>query len=272
MNSEKEALQRVQGALYHLRRGLAPFVEARMKMRHGPQWQVYASRATGGDPRGGLDEYALLKTMVDQWRDAFEEAFPRVEKHRVRNFVSTALEARNATAHLSIPLQDNEALRYLDAVHQILRAVKAPEAEIAEVRGLYDAQRRSGVSEPALAAPAVAPAPEPTEGPAKQLRPWIEVAFPHPDVLENRFKESEFAADLFAVDAGIGEGDYATPRGFFWHHLFDRRPQARAAVGDAAARGWGRRPGHRAADGVRRRQDAHPVGPLPSGAASGGRR
>jgi hypothetical protein len=35
MNTEKEALQRVQGALYHLRRGLAPFVEARMKAGTG---------------------------------------------------------------------------------------------------------------------------------------------------------------------------------------------------------------------------------------------
>jgi hypothetical protein len=34
-------------------------------------------------------------------------------------------------------------------------------------------------------------------------------------VLENRFKEAEFAADLFAVDSGNAEGDYATPRGFF---------------------------------------------------------
>ena len=47
------------------------------------------------------------------------------------------------------------------------------------------------------------------------MRPWIEVALPHPDVLENRFKEAEFAADLFAVDSGNTEGDYATPRGFF---------------------------------------------------------
>jgi hypothetical protein len=52
MNTEKEALQRVQGALYHLRRGLAPFVEAQMKARHGAQWPVFASRAAGGDPRG----------------------------------------------------------------------------------------------------------------------------------------------------------------------------------------------------------------------------
>lgn len=47
MTSEKETLGRVQGALYHLRRGLSPFVEARMKKRHGPQWPAYASRAAG---------------------------------------------------------------------------------------------------------------------------------------------------------------------------------------------------------------------------------
>jgi predicted AAA+ superfamily ATPase len=51
--------------------------------------------------------------------------------------------------------------------------------------------------------------------PGKSLRPWIEVALPHPDVLANRFEEAEFAADLFAVDSGNAEGDYATPRGFF---------------------------------------------------------
>ena len=44
---------------------------------------------------------------------------------------------------------------------------------------------------------------------SKPLKPWIEVALPHPDVLANRFKEAEFAADLFAVDAGHATEDYA---------------------------------------------------------------
>jgi hypothetical protein len=219
MNSDKEALQRVQGALYHLRRGLAPFVEVRMKARHGAQWAVYASRAIGGDPRGALDEYALLKTMIDQWREVFDEAFPRAEKYKVRNFVSTAWEARNATSHLSLPLQDHEALRYLDAIHELLRAVKAPGAEIAEAKRLYDEQRQTGIAAPAGPAPISEPPPV-AEPPAsdksgKALRPWIEVALPHPDVLENRFKQAEFAADLFAVDSGNADGDYAMARGFF---------------------------------------------------------
>jgi predicted AAA+ superfamily ATPase len=68
----------------------------------------------------------------------------------------------------------------------------------------------------AAAAPVTpSPAELAPEKSGKVLRPWIEVALPHPDVLENRFKEPEFAADLFAVDSGNAEGDYATPRGFF---------------------------------------------------------
>jgi len=100
MTTEKETLQRVQGGLYHMRRGLSPFVEGRMKARHGANWLHYASRAQGGSAGAALDEYGLLKTMIDNWREVFDEAFGRNEKHRVRNFTSMALEARNAVSHL----------------------------------------------------------------------------------------------------------------------------------------------------------------------------
>jgi uncharacterized protein len=226
MTAEKETLRRVQDGLYHLRRGLAPFVEIRMKGKHGANWLHYASRAQGGSANTALDEYGLLKTMVDNWRDVFDDAFGRNDKHRVRNFTSTALEARNATSHLSIPLQDDEALRFLDAMHQLLKAVKAPAAEIAELKKLYDSQRHSGmpaapadpVAESATPAPptlALSPKEDAEGKPGKALRPWIEVALPHPDVLANRFKEAEFVANLAAVDAGMASEDYATPESFF---------------------------------------------------------
>jgi hypothetical protein len=222
MTTEKETLQRVQGGLYHLRRGLTPFVEARMKARHGANWLHFASRASGGAPGSALDEYGLLKTMIDNWRDGFDEAFGRNEKHRVRNFTSMALEARNATSHLAVPIQDNEALRYLDAMHQLLTFVKAPEAEVAELKHLYDEQRRSGFSVTSGGAAESAPSPaslpigrEGEEKSGKALRPWIEVALPHPDVIANRFKEADFAANLGAVAAGAVSDDYATPESFF---------------------------------------------------------
>lgn len=116
-------------------------------------------------PRAALDNYGLLKTMIDQWRDVFDDAFGRNDKHRARNFVSTALEARNATYHLSLALQDDEALRYLDAMHQLLRVTKSAEAEIAEVKRLYDEQRRDG-----LGAPAGAPTPAASTWPSPRRR------------------------------------------------------------------------------------------------------
>jgi len=220
--NEKTATQRVRDALDHLPTGLSLFVEAWMKKRHGDDWRKLASRAGGSDASGMLDAYGLLKTIIDHWRYTFEEAFAQRERHRVRNFVSTALDARNATAHLTLPLQDSDALRYIDGIYELLRAVKAPDAETAAVKALYDAQRRSGVAQSE-------PAPAPARGtlalplsedagdrPRKALRPWIEVALPHPDVLQNRFKQSEFAADLFAVDAGhADDGDYGKPLDFF---------------------------------------------------------
>lgn len=197
-----------------------------MKGIHGANWLHYASRAVGGAPNAPLDAYGLVKTMIDRWREVFDDAFARPDKHKARNFASMALEARNAISHLALGLQDDEALRYLDAMHQLLKLVKAPESEVAELRKLYDGQRQSGLAR----APEqeIAPAPTSVQStltlsrsadedgqPGRTLKPWIEVALPHPDVIANRFKEAEFAADLFAVDAGYAGEGYATPSAFY---------------------------------------------------------
>ncbi|MCL6741777.1 DUF499 domain-containing protein [Sphingomonas sp. RB56-2] len=223
MTADHSATDRVRKALDHLRPGLSPFVEAWMKKKHGADWGRVASRAHGSDSSGPLDAYGLLKTILDNWRFTFEEAFQQRERHRVRNFVSTSLEARNATSHLTLPLQDTEALRYLDAIHELLRVVKAPETETSAIKGLYEAQRRSGLADKVTEKPPAEPrgtlslplTPREEGKPDKALRPWIEVALPHADVLENRFRQSEFAADLFAVDSGNAAGEYADPRDFF---------------------------------------------------------
>lgn len=219
MSAEKETLQRVQGGLFHLQRGLTPFVTARMKAIHGANWLHYASRAAGGAPNAPLDAYGLVKTMIDRWREVFDDAFGRSDKHKARNFTSMALEARNAISHLAIGLQDDEALRYLDAMHQLLKLAKAPETEISELRKIYDQQRQSGLAR-ATVVPVAVPETQKLElansdSLVKPLRPWIEVALPHPDVIANRFKEAEFAADLFAVDAGYAGEGYATPGAFY---------------------------------------------------------
>ena len=47
------------------------------------------------------------------------------------------------------------------------------------------------------------------------LQPWRLIVRPHADVLEGRFRQSEFAADLTAVDLGRAPPEYQDPARFF---------------------------------------------------------
>lgn len=47
------------------------------------------------------------------------------------------------------------------------------------------------------------------------MKPWREVAHPHPDVLEGTFQQSEFAADITAVRTGKATKEYQDAASFF---------------------------------------------------------
>lgn len=47
------------------------------------------------------------------------------------------------------------------------------------------------------------------------MKPWREVAVPHPDVLEGTFQQSEFAADITAVHTGQATREYQDATAFF---------------------------------------------------------
>ena len=104
-----------------------------------------------------------------------------------------------------------EALRYLDAMRELLAAVGAA-PQVAIIEGLYEAERAASGGRPA-AAPAALALDEPL--PPERLRPWREVCEPHPDVLEARFSDAEFAANLALVDQGEGGEEYGDPAAFF---------------------------------------------------------
>jgi predicted AAA+ superfamily ATPase len=203
------AKQRVDQALEALRVGLAPYVAEKMKQRHGNNWRQFASRAAGGDMKAELDTYALLKTVLDNYADVFRHD---ARLRKARSYISLALDARNSSSHFDGLMQDREALRYLDAVREMLDAIGAkPQVKIVE--GLYEkqkavnpsAEKQKTIEEERLEEP-------PT--PAK-LQPWREVAQPHPDVLEARFTDAEFAANLAHVDQGLGSEEYIDPLAFF---------------------------------------------------------
>jgi predicted AAA+ superfamily ATPase len=47
------------------------------------------------------------------------------------------------------------------------------------------------------------------------LKPWREIATPHPDVASGRYQQAEFAADLWQVYLGEGSDEYRLPNEFF---------------------------------------------------------
>ncbi len=210
-NAEKTALaakNRVEQALEALRTGLGQYVGKHMRDRHGAHWRHYASRASGGERGGELDVYALLKTLLENWNDLFRHD-DRLRK--ARSFVSLAMDARNSAAHFSGAMPAHEALRHLDALRELSEAVGAGE-QTKIIQALYDEQRAAnGVTAPAQSELQMLDEP-PAPG---QLRPWRKVCEPHPDVLESRFSDAEFAANLAQVDRGEGSEEYVDPAAFF---------------------------------------------------------
>ena len=206
--SALEAKQRVEQGLEALRHGLAPYVAKHMQDRHGTNWRQFASRAQGGGAGDDLDVYALLKTLLDNWQDLFRNDTPL---RKARSFISLCLDARNSTAHFTGKLEPRLALRHLDAIREVLLAVGA-NTQRQTLESLYEEQR----STKGKAGPAKTGTLQLDEPPLpSKLRPWREVCEPHPDVLESRFSDAEFAANLALVDQGQGSEEYLDPAAFF---------------------------------------------------------
>ena len=98
------------------------------------------------------------------------------------------------------------------------------------------------------------------------MKPWREIAVPHRDVLEGTFQQSEFAADITAVTLARPAANIRTPPR---SSTAPSSPRECACCSRRSPSAWrqGRRAGHPAADGVRRRQDAHHAGRLSPGHA-----
>ena len=180
MSVDIEGTKRVRDGLdFTLKPVLDGFVEANMKKKHGVRWIHSASRSSGQDAGDALDTYGLLKSILDNWNDVFGVCFDRKSTHKARRLVSTLFDARNATAHLNVPLSDAEALSYLFAMTEIAGLLKAPQAIQDKLKAAYEGQRGSGraVSAPAPGEPAPATLNF-TGGDAlpKPLKPWTDVA------------------------------------------------------------------------------------------------
>ncbi|GEM88448.1 Swt1 family HEPN domain-containing protein [Meiothermus granaticius] len=205
---------RVGRALELLNGGLQPYVEREMQAVYGQDWPAEAITALRENKlivqgREAWDTQALLTLMWNRWNDVFK----RTLGHAERSLVSELREVRNRWAHQET-FSTDDAYRALDSVSRLLEAVSAPEAAEVEkqkndlLRLKFEEQARNVTRRVAV---------NPIEGqPQSGLRPWREVATPHPDVAGGTYLQAEFAADLWQVHVGEGaSSEYADPVEFF---------------------------------------------------------
>ena len=223
--------ERVNKALELLRAGLAPFVqrEVMAKAKAGVV-RMETVRRFAEDPKladkpiDDWDAAALLKLMWETWNDVFRDTLGFTE----RSIVSELRDWRNKWAHQE-HFSSDDADRALDSAERLLTAVSAAEAdEVAKIkrelrRLVLDEQVRG--EQRRLASNLVESAGN------AALKPWREVATPHPDVANGRYQEAEFAADLWQVHLGEGADEYRDPREFFRRTFLTESLQGLLATG-----------------------------------------
>jgi len=80
-----------------------------MEHAFGSKWRTRASRAAGDeDDDFVLDAYALLKTVLDNWREVFSV---EAKLRKAHSYIFLARDARNKMAHFVGTIEQREALR-----------------------------------------------------------------------------------------------------------------------------------------------------------------
>ena len=215
---------RVGRALDLLRAGLAPFVAREVTERVKVQAvRMDAIRRFAEDPvladrpMAEWDASGLLRLMWETWNDVFRNTLGFTE----RSLVSELRAWRNKWAHQE-RFSSDDADRALDSAERLLTAVSAPQAgEVAKIkmelrRLVFDEQVRGERRRAAGALiETAATAGEAGAGGGGALEPWRTVATPHQDVASGRYRQAEFAADLWQVHLGEGGTSTATPTSSF---------------------------------------------------------
>jgi Swt1-like HEPN len=107
-NAVSEGHVRVGKVLLIVQAALRPFVIEQMNDRYGENWPEMANPLGGSQTKDAqFDVYALLKIIIDQWRELFFSVF---SNRSARSVVGAALDVRNRHAHASRPFDDFEAL------------------------------------------------------------------------------------------------------------------------------------------------------------------
>jgi hypothetical protein len=194
---------RLGKALDELRDGLLPYISRQLYDNLGSDWQDRL------DPKNNnlQDVTVLLGLFMDHWQNVFKKVLSQSD----RAYVSELKEARNKWAH-SAPMASDDVDRYLDTAVRLCRNINASEQADA-IRAIREELQQQVFSDRARNRTRYQASIENQIQPG--LVPWRDVITPHPDVINGRYQQAEFAADLDLVHRGIGSPEYTDPIEFF---------------------------------------------------------
>jgi predicted AAA+ superfamily ATPase len=194
---------RLGKALDQLRDGLLPYISRQLYDNLGSDWQ------TRLPPQASnlQDVTVLLGLFMDHWQNVFKKVLSQSD----RAYVSELKEARNKWAH-SAPMASDDVDRYLDTAVRLCRNINASEQADA-IRAIREELQQQVFSDRARNRTRYQASIENQVQPG--LVPWRDVITPHPDVINGRYQQAEFAADLDLVHRGIGSPEYTDPIEFF---------------------------------------------------------
>ena len=193
---------RIGKALEVLSAALAPFVTRVLESCDGLDWQQNLK-----SHESISDVQLQLKLMRDNWDAAFRKQLDRSH----RSFVFELTDVRNDWAHQKT-FSSNDTDRALDTATRLCQAIAAPDQQQAiqelreELQQIVFAERARNKTRYQAS----------VENQVKSgLIPWRDVITPHPDVINGRYQQAEFAADLDLVQRGIGSAEYTDPVEFY---------------------------------------------------------
>lgn len=234
-------LERVGKGLEILRIGLAPYILRELKSVYKERWwisgvetilenavgrEALISPGTEEEKFAKLDIQALLMILWENWNAVFRNELG----HTGRSYVSELREVRNRWAHQQ-PFSPEDTFRALDTMARLLEMVHGQGlAELQELSHTMLRQRFEAETQRVLKRSAT----NLSFGIKSELKPWREIATPHPDVASGRYKMAEFAADLFQVITGKAAAEYLNPVEFF------RRTYLTEGLSRLLSRAWAR--------------------------------